>query len=236
MLKQNLGLVAGALGLVTIVGFGLRPQAVVAQPNPPAQTSLDDAVQKLVERGLEKAGNKDYKGSIADFTQAIKLTPNAAILYYYRAATKEYAGDLKGAIADLTQSLKIEPTNRFYNYTRAFTRESAGDFKGAIADLTLYLETVPPGEGATTYGKRAGLYQQIGNHAKAIPDWTMEIKLQTGTISADLMRSRADSYIALGNKAAAIKDLNAAIAIYQTAGSDFDPIRQSTMENLAKLK
>ena len=51
-------------------------------------------------RGLAKAELQNYKGALADFTEAIRINPNLAYVYYNRAVIKYYSGDKNGACKD----------------------------------------------------------------------------------------------------------------------------------------
>lgn len=81
--------------------------------------AYDEAIEddtQAIKRGYKKAYYKrantkrklkDYKGAIADFSEAIRLEPDCATYYRDRGNAKQATGDYKGAIADYTQSIRL---------------------------------------------------------------------------------------------------------------------------------
>jgi tetratricopeptide (TPR) repeat protein len=239
MLKKNQIFAASCLSLtmtMTILSLSHYIQPATAKEANLVLVKNADAVQKLIDSGIEKYSQEDYKGSIIDYTAAIKLAPNQIELYYYRAESYQRMKNYKSALADLATALKIEPKNVYYNYHRALVKQEMGDLKGAIADMTVYLNGAKPEDSKGLYSWRGGLYQKVGDHQKAIADFTVDIKLQGPSFSADIHRLRADSYLVLKNKPAAIKDLQTAIQLYKKMGPDADSLREATIKELAKLK
>lgn len=236
MLKKNQIFAVSCLSLtMTMLSLSHHIQPATANSANSVLVKNADAVQKLIESGIAKYTQKDYQGSITDYTAAIKLAPNQVELYDYRAESYQQMKNYKSALADLATALKIEPKNGYYNHKRALIKQEMGDLKGAIADMTVYLNGVKPENSKGLYFWRGSLYQKVGNHQKAIADFTVDIKLQVPE-SADIHRSRADSYLALKNKPAAIKDLQTAIQLYKKIGPDADSLLRATIKELAKLK
>ena len=60
-------------------------------------------------RGVAKKSLKDYYGAIADYTKAIELRPDDALLIYNRGVAKNYLEDYYGAIADYTKAIELNP-------------------------------------------------------------------------------------------------------------------------------
>lgn len=55
-----------------------------------------NTAQEYEASGLAKYKREDYNGAIADYTRAIELSPNYALLYNRRAGAKVELGDYRG--------------------------------------------------------------------------------------------------------------------------------------------
>ena len=85
------------------------------------------------ERGLLLAEAGDKTGAIADFTEAIRLNPNAES-YAARGYELDHLDD-SSALEDYNQALAIDPENISALYGRSYAKLRLGDKAGAIADL-----------------------------------------------------------------------------------------------------
>ena len=52
---------------------------------------------------------KDYPGAVADYTEALRLKPNDAVIYSNRADARNKQGDNQGAILDNNEALRLQP-------------------------------------------------------------------------------------------------------------------------------
>ncbi|RAM48115.1 MAG: hypothetical protein C6Y22_29610, partial [Hapalosiphonaceae cyanobacterium JJU2] len=116
------------------VDVGVRPPDVVA-----TGPKADD----FFIRANEKSDQKDYKGAIADLTQAIRLNPNYAEAHYNRGNARYYLGDKQGAIADYNSAIKINPNLAQAYNNRGNVRSELGDKQGAIADYNSAIKINP---------------------------------------------------------------------------------------------
>lgn len=85
------------------------------------------------ERGLLLAESGDKTGAIADFTEAIRLNPNAES-FAARGYELDHLDD-PSALADYNQALALDPQNISALYGRSYAKMRLGDKAGAIADL-----------------------------------------------------------------------------------------------------
>ena len=91
-------------------------------------------------RGDEKYEAEDYDGAIEDFTQSIKLKPDAKA-YYKRGRAKEMIDDYQGSKYDLIRSIELHPNQWevYYNLGRLQFYYLDDDY-GALASLEKYFD------------------------------------------------------------------------------------------------
>jgi tetratricopeptide (TPR) repeat protein len=86
---------------------------------------------------------QDFKGSAADFDQAIKLQPNNPGLYANRGSALSMLGDKKGAMADYDTALRLEPGHPINHVNRAMLLTDMGDTAGALTAIRKALAIAP---------------------------------------------------------------------------------------------
>lgn len=72
-------------------------------------------------KGLCKYQEKNFKGAIKDFTQAISLKENATY-FDNRASAKEALEDFRGAVEDYNESIRLYPTDASVFYKRGLLK------------------------------------------------------------------------------------------------------------------
>jgi tetratricopeptide (TPR) repeat protein len=92
-------------------------------------------------RGNEKFDSEDYEAAIEDFSESIKLKPDAAT-YLKRGRSKAYLADYSGAKSDLIRSIEINPKNWESQYNLGRTLYLANDNYGALSALSTYFDLV----------------------------------------------------------------------------------------------
>ena len=112
------GIVLSSTGLILSV-----PQKVNA-----------DSFDFYVKSGDEKIKKEDYYGAILDFTKAIEIQPNNALLYSIRSYPKFLLKDYYGAISDLNKAIKIEPNKGSFYKLRGNTKLMLNEGQGACID------------------------------------------------------------------------------------------------------
>ena len=65
----------------------------------------------LFNRGLVHHNQGNYQLAIADFTEALKLDPNNALVLATRGDAYRMQGEYDKALADFTEALRLDPTN-----------------------------------------------------------------------------------------------------------------------------
>ncbi|MBI4377165.1 MAG: tetratricopeptide repeat protein [Elusimicrobia bacterium] len=110
-----------------------KPQ-VSAPPHP---------ADSLAQAAAAKIASKDYWGALANAEEAIRLNPNSALAYYYRAAANNLLGRYEDAISDATRALMIDPADTAHRDVRAWAYNKLGRFRDAIADSQRSLQIDP---------------------------------------------------------------------------------------------
>ena len=111
-----------------------------------ADSAVAESAEFYNKRGNEKYDAEDYKGSIKDFTKAIKINPQYGDAYYNRGLAKEYLKDFEGAISDYTEAIEIYPKGEDAGdayHLRGFSKEMLKDFEGAMSDYTKATKLIP---------------------------------------------------------------------------------------------
>ncbi len=165
--------------------------------------------QLFFERGVLYFNNKNFKGSIEDYSEAIRFKPDLAEAYYNRGFSKSKLGDYKGAIEDYNEVIRIKPDDADAYNNRGVLKKELGDHKGAIEDYNEAIRIKPDYAGA--YSNRGISKKELGDHKGAIEDYTEAIRIKPDYAMA--FNNRGNSKSKLGDYKGAIEDYNEAIRI-----------------------
>jgi len=86
---------------------------------------------------------QDNKSALADYGQALKLSPRYAAVYYYRSWVHKRAGDKNLQIADLSAAIKINPDESDLYTERGMAYVAKGEVDAAIADFAQAIKLDP---------------------------------------------------------------------------------------------
>jgi len=159
--------------------------AETRKPEPPMARG-DDAAQsnKFKQRGLDYLIKRDFARAIAEFTEAIRLDPKDAELFYYRGNAQS---DPDRAIADYDEAIRLNPKYDLAFSNRASSYVAKGEYDRAIQDYDEALRLDP--RNPVKLWKRAAAYQIKGDYDRAIEDWDQVIRLNPG--NQDAVENRA---------------------------------------------
>ena len=165
--------------------------------------------------GRKKYGETDFQGAIADYNEAISLSPDYASAYFNRGNAKSALGDKYGAIADYNEAIRLNPdyANAYFNCGNA--KKSLGDKYGAIAD---YNEAIRlNSDYANAYFNRGLTKSALGDKQGAITDYNEAIRLNPNLASAYFNRRLIKKQ--RGKKKEALADFRKAAELYQQQGN-----------------
>ena len=186
-----------------------------------AQTS--ESEEEALKKGIDYGRHDKYDEAIAEFSNALKINPNSANIYYDRGVIYDKKGDLDQAIADFGKAIEIDPglTDAYYN--RGFAYYRKGDPEDAIPDYNKVIELSP--NSADAYYGRGLAYSKKGNLDEAISDYGKAIELRPNFALA--YDARAIAYFTKKNYVQTMADINKA----QSLGFRSRPLKR-TSDNL----
>ena len=115
----------------------------------------DDKSEQAFKRGNEALDNGNYDKAIAEYTEVIRLDPEADGAYFNRGRAYFDKENYDKAIADFTKAIELDSDNaKFYN-NRGFAYSNKKDYDRAIADYTKALQLDPNNEFAKKYLEEA---------------------------------------------------------------------------------
>jgi tetratricopeptide (TPR) repeat protein/predicted aspartyl protease len=122
---------------------------------------------EYARRGNARLTQRLFAGSIADLSEAIRLSPETASYFRDRGEAYVQHGQRALARADLEKALKLDPTNGNSLQTRAYLRLDEGDKVGALADAEAAAKVTPPASLEAV--SLAIMFERLDQPLRAIP-------------------------------------------------------------------
>lgn len=109
---------------------------------PEAVRAFDECLEKsrptaelLEARGIAREKLRDYAGAIEDYTQALMLNPNTALLHAHRGRAYLQGGDSpKLALKDFQKWVELQPEAGEAYFGRGYAQVKLGDYRKAVLD------------------------------------------------------------------------------------------------------
>ncbi len=171
---------------------------------PPRAGEADD----LFRRGQQALANDDPREAIECFTRAIRLRPDAAVVYRYRAYAHGRLGDRISALNDLDAAIRLQPNDAQTYADRAAELFAQQAYDQAISDCDRALELDPARVGL--YALRARCHAASGDSSRALADFAEAIARDPDN-AAQYRLWRAELYGECEDYAAAMADCDAAL-------------------------
>jgi tetratricopeptide (TPR) repeat protein len=175
----------------------------------------------------DKPEDKEVQQTIAYWTRAIALNPQAGLPYARRYNAYEAAGQYDLAIADLKRLMDGPGDHIDILQTLASLYYDAGRNQEALSTINTLLKRCSTNAQPNHYANRARIYLALGNIDKAIDDATHSISLMKSQRLPDPYFTRALAYEKLGKNKEALSDLKKVLEI--------DPRNSKAEDLISKL-
>src|SRR6202011_3108134 len=93
------------------------------------------SAEMYADQADKEAQKNDYQKAIADYTEAIRLKPDAPGFYNSRGEVYWSLKQYDNAASDLTRAIQIKPTPEAY-YVRGLIYVALRQYDKAVSDLT----------------------------------------------------------------------------------------------------
>ncbi len=164
--------------------------------------------QVLYDRGHQSFQTGDFREAVECFTRAIRLKPNVAAGYRYRAMAYLEMGQRVDALNDLDQAIRIRSDDPMLYADRARVLFRQRSYPAAIADCTRALEL---DDGlAPLYGLRGECHAANGDTRQAFADIAVALARDPDN-AADYLLARTELHLELEDPDAALADGEEAI-------------------------
>ncbi len=200
--NKNKIILIGSLAFITIIGTAIALFW---------QYQFISKAQILSKQGQELAKQGKQQAAIANYTEALKLNPHNASIYYQRGNSYYSQKAYEKAIKDYTAAITIKAKYSDAYYQRGVIYYELNDNEKAITDLTKALRINP--KYAKAYKKRGQIYSEIGDYKNAIQDYSQSIRLNPKDSNSYIDRGIARETI--GDREGAISDYTQAIQLNQ---------------------
>lgn len=173
----------------------------------------------------KKINIADYEGALADYAQAILLSPKDPVFFSNRGYVKCLQGDFNGAIEECNSAIRLDPLDSPSFFYRSQAKIKKKDYAGAIEDCNRALALNP--DYTDAYYNRANAYQKSDDHSKAIADFTETISLNPKDVTA--YWERAISKLSKQDNEGTIEDCTRALTIDPNFADAYSTRGQSHM-------
>jgi len=173
------------------------------------QLSSTNLAITLSNRGIAWANKGDYDRAIADFKEAIWLSPQYAPAYNNRGNAWNFKRDYDQAIADYDEAIRLSPQYATAYTNRGSAWDSKGDYDRAIVDHSEAIRLNP--QEVSAYINRGSAWDSKGDYDRAIADFNEAIRLSPQYALA--YNNRGSAWNSKGDYARAIADFSEAIRL-----------------------
>src|SRR5258708_1409970 len=125
-----------------------------------ANVAVAERVKAFKNRGRGSFNSKDYDRAIADYGEAIKLSPKDAWAFAHRCEAYESKEDHDAAIADCNEAIRIDPKYGWAHNNRGVVYYGLHEYDAALAD---HAEAIlVDSKDALAYARRGKAWREKG--------------------------------------------------------------------------
>lgn len=167
------------------------------------QMTTEDATGALNSRGMAYLDNSDPDRAILDFSEAIRLKPEAAIEFLNRGTAYASKGDYVHALQDFTDAIRVKPDYADAFADRGFVYERQEQYAMASQNYDEAIR-LAPGD-YRTQNAACWAHAVINDLQTALKDCNESLRLKNDPNTLD---SRGFVYLKMNNIDGAISDYN----------------------------
>jgi tetratricopeptide (TPR) repeat protein len=201
--------------VVCALALGIALQVLVARP------WLASFIQKrraasLLRSGMNKHRAQDWNGAIADYSEALRLSPELADAFYWRGIARTQTRDYQDAIADFNETLRLRPKDANAFCDRGTVKETLHDDDGAIADFDEALRLAPH-----HYRARADRGRTLAHRDLDAALADLDVAVREAPNDGRILLSRAHVRLARLDVEGALADCNLALGMNRKDASSY---------------
>lgn len=167
------------------------------------------ASDEYISRAVSNLKKGRIEDAVSDFTRAIALGPQNALVYNARGSAYFQLNQFDNAVSDYNKAIEIKPDLAAAYQNRGSVYYRQGLFDNAISDYNKALEINP--NLAASYQDRGSIYLILRRFDEAVSDYDKAIELNPE--NADSYNLRGNTYYIKGRIDEAIADYTRAIEI-----------------------
>ena len=135
-------------------------------------------VVALTRRGMAQKELRNFKDAAADFSKALKLSPNDAALLFHRGNAYVQLNEPEKALPDFNKVIKLKPSSANAYFARGTVYFAKHDDQRAISDFSQAIRLNP--KDAIAYVSRGQAYYFSQDRVHAIADYQRALEISPG--------------------------------------------------------
>ncbi len=173
--------------LAAVSDPSLAREAIVDDGHPDQKISKQKHSQLHINRGIRLYEHRNYSAAAKEYTLAIRLTPNVAILYYNRGNAYFRLRSFENALQDYTVAERLNPYFVMAMANRGNALSALDRLDDALAAFNAAAELEP--DNPYVLFNRGFVYGRLKEYHSAIRDFTKLLELNPNDADALALRA-----------------------------------------------